>query len=191
HEKEECKAPCCKKHEKEECKDHGHKKHHKHYTNCVGEVLAAILAAEKKVQKKEECLISCKQSIQELLEEKKSPLKNTIPFIVYSKDCQPFKATGVTTYTSHSKEEKFICVTSYLFKIKELDKKCAVLELLAFKPKKKCCCRSHAKQEGNGDKPICSQVNHKNVHDLVKTGICINVNISSFSAITCLPAVYL
>ncbi|MEH7118002.1 CotY/CotZ family spore coat protein [Neobacillus vireti] len=168
------------------CKDHdgndhsdGHKKE-----NCVEEVLEAILKAQNKVKKKQECKNSCKESINELLGEPKKPKKNTIPFILYC-GCEPFKATGVTTFHGPPKHKKFACVTSFIFKIKDLDKNCAVLELLAFKPEK---------SKDEEDKKVCSpcdQIHCEQVEDLVGTGICINVDLNCFCGITCLPAIYL
>lgn len=166
--------------DKKKCDDH---KKDKEF--CVAEVLEAIHEAQKKVKKDDECKVSCKESIKELLGEKKKPSKNTIPFILYCGDCEPFKATGVTTVCHHSKEKKFACITSFIFKIKDFDGKCAVLELLTFKP---------SKSKDPFKKSICSpcgQIDCENVSDLVKTGICINVDLSCFCAVTCLPAVRL
>ncbi|WP_256218416.1 CotY/CotZ family spore coat protein [Bacillus sp. MUM 116] len=44
------------------------------------------------------------------------------------------------------------------------------------------------------DKPICSpcsQLNYENIDDLMSTGVCINVDVSGFNAIQCLPSVCL
>ncbi len=150
---------------------------------CVEEILEAILKAERKVEvdHKKKCS-SCKESIEDLLEEeRKKPKKNTIPFILYC-GCEPFKATGVTTCPGGPKDKRFACITSFIFKIKDLKGQCAELELLAFKSKK------------DGDKKLCSpcdQINYECVEDLVRTGICINVDLSCFCGVTCLPAVRL
>ena len=166
-----------KKHDWEEHKD---KKHH-HDKVCVEEVLEAILKAQKKVEDDHKECSSCEDSIKELLEEHKKPKKNTIPFILYC-GCEPFKATGVTTYPGGPKDKKFACITSFIFKIKDLKGQCAELELLTFKPKKD----DHKKS----DSP-CDQIDHEKVEDLVRTGICINVDLSCFCGVTCLPAVRL
>ena len=164
-------------------------KSNKHYENCVEEVLEAILEAQKKVKEDHDCCkTSCKESIDELLHEKKPPKKNTIPFILYC-GCEPFKGTGVTTYSCHSKKKRFKCVESFIFKIKDLEKGCAVLELLTFKTDHK-----HSDSDGKHEckdlHSVCSQIDHKCVSDLVETGICITVDLSCFCAISCLPAVY-
>lgn len=157
----------------------------KHYKNCVEEVLEAILYAQNKVAD-EDCKTSCKQSIEDLLGEKKVK-KNTIPFLLYC-GCEPFKGTGVTTYSCHPRKEKVKCIHTYLFKIKDLNKDCAVLELLFFKSdlkdgdKSKHCHHKH---------DACTQLDDKDLDDLVATGICITVDLSCFCGITCLPAVRL
>lgn len=162
--------------------------HSNYFENCVGEVLEAICNVQKKVKKEEDCTTSCKESIGELLGGSKKRKKNTIPFILYCGDCEPFKATGVTTFTHHSKEKKFACLTSFIFRIKDFDGKCAVLELLTFKQ-----CKS-IKDPFKNNKDFCSpcsQIDCENVDDLIPTGICITVDLSCFCAVTCLPAVRL
>jgi len=164
--------------------------HHEHHENCVREVLKAILHAQEKAKKHNDGHNSCdKESIHELLGETRRPKKNTIPFLLYCGDCEPFKATGVTTFTDHSKRKQFACITSFIFKIKDLNDDCAVLELLTFKPDKRC----HSDQKGdrkNHCSPCC-QIDHKDVDDLMGTGICITVDLSCFCAISTLPAVRL
>lgn len=173
------KDKCCGK------RDEKHKM--KHYKNCVEDVLEAILYAQKKV-KNDDCHTSCKQSINDLLGEKRVK-KNTIPFLLYC-GCEPFKGTGVTTYSCHSKTEKIKCINTHIFKVKELNKECAVLELLFFKSDLKD--RKDPKHcHGKHGDSACHQLDHKSLDDLVGTGICINVDLSCFCAITCLPAVHL
>jgi hypothetical protein len=166
----------------------GHQDKHKddkHFDeHCVADVLKAIHKAQKKVKKEDGCKTSCETSIKELFDDCKKPKKNTIPFILYCGDCDPFKATGVTKICHHSKEKKFACITSFIFKVKDIKGQCAVLELLAFKPDK------HSKDLGKNCTP-CSQIDCRDVDDLVTTGICINVDLSCFCAVTCLPAVRL
>ncbi len=167
------------------------KSHSKHYDNCVEDVLEAILDAQKKVNKDHDCDSSCKKSIEDLLCDKKKPKKNTIPFILYC-GCSPFKGSGVTTYHCHSqKSNTFKCIETFVFKIKDINHKCATLELLTFKSDHQ---KSdyHPKHESKcvSSSP-CKQIDGKCVKDLMKTGICITVDLSCFCAITCLPAVHL
>ena len=55
--------------------------HHEHHESCVGEVLEAILHAQKKAKKQHDCDHSCKESISELLERRKETKK--IQFLLY------------------------------------------------------------------------------------------------------------
>ncbi|KAF0817875.1 MULTISPECIES: CotY/CotZ family spore coat protein [unclassified Cytobacillus] len=177
----------CDCHWKPEKNSDNHKFHHHFHRNCVEEVLEAIDKAQRKVRDEDDCKTSCKDSIDRLMAGSKKPKKNTIPFILYCGDCEPFKATGVTAFTHHSKEKKFACITSFIFKIKEFDGQCAVLELLTFKH-----CKSSRDPFKHASKDFCSpcsQIDHENIEDLAGTGICINVDLSCFCAVTCLPAV--
>lgn len=165
------------------CKGNCHKDKDKR--TCVEEVLEAILKAQRKVEKEQKehkmkCS-ACEESFDDILEEPKEFRKNTIPIILYC-GCEPFKAEGVTTYPVSSKDKNFVCITSFIFKVRDIKKHCAELELLTFKPKKDRCDRF---------KSPCDQINHQNVKDLVKTGICITVDLSCFCAVTNLPAVRL
>ncbi|WHY64151.1 CotY/CotZ family spore coat protein [Cytobacillus firmus] len=162
-----------------------HDKHPRHHKVCVREVLAAILNAQKKAKRDDECKTSCNESIKELLGDSKKPKKNAIPFILYNEEAEPFKASGVTIF-SHSKQKKFACIESFIFKIKDLDGKCAVLELLTFKHGK--CSKDLFKKSICSP---CSQIDCEDVSDLMGTGICITVDLSCFCGVTCLPAVRL
>ncbi|TCJ03614.1 CotY/CotZ family spore coat protein [Cytobacillus praedii] len=162
-----------KEHSKKPCKDH-----HKDKETCVEEILHEILLAQRKACDDDHCKHSYKG-----YEKERKRKKNTIPFILYCGNCKPFKASGVTTVSSHSKQKKFVCISSFIFKIIDLDDKCVTLELLIIKSDQKC--------ENNEPKTPCNQIDGKKVDDLVKTGIFINVDLSCLCAITCLPAVCL
>ncbi|OAS83832.1 MULTISPECIES: CotY/CotZ family spore coat protein [Metabacillus] len=183
---------CNKCDHKDHHKDHhkcDHKDHDKCHESCVEEILEAILKAQRKADGDDGCRTSCKESIKELLGESKKWTKNTIPFILYCGDCAPFKASGATTILTHHKKKKFVCITSFIFRIKDIKDSCAVLELLTFKSDKKCEKDSYKRCDETCSP--CCQIDHKDVDDLVKTGICINVDLSCFCAVTCLPAVHL
>ncbi|WP_082235286.1 CotY/CotZ family spore coat protein [Halobacillus massiliensis] len=173
---------------KECCKEKKHEKHHpvKHYKNCVEEVLEAILQAQRKAQKGHGCDTSCQQSIHDLFKEEKTFKKNTIPFILYC-GCDPFKGTGVTTYSYKPKKHRFKCIESHIFRLKDLKNECAVLELLYFKSDLNDSNEKHCHDKSSA----CDQIDNKCVSDLIATGICINVDLSCFCGITCLPAVKL
>src|SRR5690606_14917880 len=89
--------------------------HHKHDDNCVTDILYAILEAQRKAQHHDSCASSCNESINDLLGKKRKSKNNTIPFLLYC-DCKPFKGTGVTTYSCHSKTKKLSCVESFVFR---------------------------------------------------------------------------
>ena len=151
---------------------------------CVEEILEAILKAQRKVEKDhDKKCSSCDESFERRLEEKepKKFNKNTIPIILYC-GCEPFKGEGVTTLQSGFKDKKFVCITSFIFKIRDLKGNCAELELLTFKPRRDRCDKF---------KSPCEQINHHYVDDLMKTGICITVDLSCFCGVTTLPAVRL
>lgn len=156
-------------------------------------VLKSILEAQDKVSR-HHCETSCNQSINELLGKQKKMHKNTIPFILYGSENKPFEATGVTTYNCDCcDKEKFLTVNTFILKIKEIKGHCAILELLTFKSNhhesgagSESCLHAHE----DSCSPSC-QLDGKNVKDLTGTGLCLNVDISCFCAITCLPAVWL
>jgi CotY/CotZ family spore coat protein len=170
--------------------DHDENDHHEHHEGCVGDVLEAILHAQEKAKKQDDCHHSCKESISDLLEEKKRPKKNTIPFLLFRGDCEPFKASGVKVVKNHhTKKKKFAYISSFIFKIKDLNDGCAVLELLTFKPDRSCN-SDHKEIQKNPCSPCC-QIDHKDVDDLIGTGICITVDLACFCAISCLPAIFI
>lgn len=159
---------------------------------CVEEVLEKIVHAQKKASKCScpDCDYSCKTSIKELLHPNKShslPAKNTVPFILYTSKGMPFKADGVFKFRcSCCNEIKFHCVSTFIFKVLKVKDGCARLELLAF--------HNHNDEQSHCDSHFCSpceQINHQNVEDLCPTGICINVDLSCFCAIQCLPAIFI
>ena len=142
------------------CFDHDHDEsdEHGHHESCVGEVLEAILHAQEKAKKQDDCHHSCKESISDLLEEKKRPHKNTIPFLLFCGDCEPFKASGVkVTHNHQTKQKKFACISSFIFKIKDLNDGCAVLELLTFKPEKSC----HSDHKEKSEKSLYSMLSDR------------------------------
>lgn len=175
-------SSCCNQHNKCNCKSK--QRHHKH---CVEDVLEDILKTQRKAKEADHCRSSCKDSINDLLGKKRRVTKNTIPIIIYC-GCKPYKGTGVATYSCKS-DKRFKCIQSHIFKIKGLKDNCAVLELLAFKSDLKFTSGSCKKSRNDVDP--CRQIDNKCVNDLRRTGICINVDLSCFCSVTCLPAIYL
>ncbi|AIF44116.1 CotY/CotZ family spore coat protein [Virgibacillus sp. SK37] len=161
-----------------------------HSSHCIKETLQSILLAQNEVTY-DSCDSSCKKSIADLSKKRrKYSKKNTVPFILYGKDNKPFEATGITTYKDVcTKKKKFICIESFVFRIKSLEGECAILELLTFDCNKdNCCILQHHTEH---DCTPCCQVDEEYVDDLMATGICVKVDIACFCAISCLPAVHL
>jgi hypothetical protein len=150
--------------------------------NCVRRTLKRILEAQKKAEK-DHCN-PC-HNCTNLQSDHSKCKRNTIPFILYC-DCAPFEATGVTTcFDECTQKEKFICFSTYIFKIIDLDEDCAVLELLKFKNHDLCTSSCGAEHFCSP----CCQLSCENVEDLIPTCICIDIDLTCFCAIACLPAV--
>ncbi len=168
--------------------------HHGDTSNCVCDVVRAIADAQNEVVENV-CDVSCERSIESLLDPAAANDLNTVPFILYGNDLNPFKAFGIDfkRNKNNMNNPQFECVESFVFRVKTVDEDCcAVIELLAF--------GADGNQGGggggggnknkDGDNP-CDQVDGQKLEDLVATGICITVDLSCFCAITCLPAVSL
>ncbi|WP_163583154.1 CotY/CotZ family spore coat protein [Gracilibacillus saliphilus] len=144
-------------------------------SDCVCDVVRAINDAQDNVVEME-CDVSCARSIQDLVSPVRGNGLDTVPFILYDKKGKPFKGFGAEV-----RGGRFECFSSFIFRVNEIDDKdcCAILELLVFDDDDKAC----------GDP--CEQLDHEQVEDLERTGICITVDLNCFCAITCLPAVSL
>jgi hypothetical protein len=155
---------------------------------CIKDKLAAVLKAQKKAENKS-FYNQCDYFIEQLVS-RKSSMKNTIPFILY-KDSEPFKATGFRTSHTNSCSDTLVCVNTFIFKIVDIKEKCAVLELLEFKP------YPGMKPTGVPTKTFdklpsaCFQGEGEHIKDLQGTGICLTVDLDCFCAITLLPPVYI
>lgn len=87
-------------------------------------------------------------------------LGDTIPFLLYTEKGELFKASG---YVGKD------CFSTPFFKIENFDECCATLRLLL-----------PLQHDGHLAEDVCD------VHELVKTRICINVDLTCFCAIQCL-----
>ncbi|SEO51294.1 spore coat protein Z [Amphibacillus marinus] len=137
--------------------------------NCVSDILREIADAQNNLDDCS-CDSSCEQSIKDLLGET-SPSNNldTVPVILYCKDCKPFKGFGARV--NHIQN----VFGSFYFRVKCVDKdNCAVLELL----------RDPSSQKRDPKSPVDQET-----HRLRGTGVCITVNLDCFCHITCLPAI--
>lgn len=162
--------------------------HHGATSNCVCDVVRAIAEAQNEVVENI-CDVSCERSIESLLDPAAANDLNTVPFILYGKDLNPFKAFGIDFQRNKNNNNapKFECIESFVFRVKTVDEDCcAVIELLAFGDDG----GGNNNKNKDGDNP-CDQVDGQKLEDLVATGICITVDLSCFCAITCLPAVSL
>lgn len=144
---------------------------------CVIDVVRTIAEHQDNVSN-DHCDISCAKSIRDLVKPAANTGLDTVPFILYTKKGQPFKGIGAEVYSAGG-TSKFSCVTSFIFRVSEVDEDsdCAVLELLQFD------------NDDSAGKSVCHQIDNQPVEDLERTKICITVDLSCFCAITCLPPV--
>ncbi|MFC0524750.1 CotY/CotZ family spore coat protein [Pontibacillus salicampi] len=135
---------------------------------CVCDILKEIVDAQNDVS--DDCNSSCEQSINDLLGDTGGSNKDTVPVLLYCKDCKPFKGFGARRNNIGDVLE------SFYFRVKEVDEdcECALLELLIDPDAKDDDPKSPSKQKTD---------------NLRATGICITVDLSCFCHITCLPAI--
>ncbi|MCZ0703901.1 spore coat protein Z [Natronobacillus azotifigens] len=136
--------------------------------NCVADILREIADAQTDLESV--CTSGCEQSIADLLGEA-GPVSNldTVPVILYCKDCKPFKGFGAPVND--------ICNVfgSFYFRVQSVDESnCAVLELL----------RDPLDQKRDPRSPV-----DQLTKQLVATDVCITVDLDCFCHITCLPAI--
>ncbi|WP_407271024.1 CotY/CotZ family spore coat protein [Radiobacillus sp. PE A8.2] len=140
-----------------------------HTGNCVCDILRDIADAQSDIIS--DCTTSCEQSIADLLGDS-SPSANdldTVPVLLYCKDCKPFKGFGAPTGAIND------VTSSFYFRVKTVDEDCcAVLELL----------RDPNDQDDTPRSPV-----EQFTGNLEATGICITVDVKCFCHITCLPAI--
>ncbi|KKE79952.1 spore coat protein [Bacilli bacterium] len=144
--------------------------------NCVADILRDIVDAQNDIVENC-CDTGCEQSIGDLLGETDNGNGlDTVPVILYC-DCKPFKGFGAERKTKHGHFGMGEIVSSFVFRVKSVDKdNCAVLELLL--------------SDGQG----CGHDSLKDPTDQVTkkleaTGICITVDLDCFCHVTCLPAI--
>lgn len=137
--------------------------------DCVADVLREIVAAQNNIVD-DSCDSSCEQSIANLLGETSVPTNlDTVPVLLYCKDCSPFKGFGAPMNDISN------VVGSFFFRVKSIDNNnCAVVEIL----------RSVADANLDPDSPV-----DQDTSNLVATGICLTVDVDCFCHITCLPAI--
>ena len=152
--------------------------------NCVTTTLEKIVDVQNEVRNNHcnKCESFCVCEFNE-----NDDIKNTVPVVLYC-GCEPFKAEGITTFIpKDSKRKSFYAFSTFLFKVKDIINDCVVLELLLFegpnncvKDKKNCGCCS-----------LTCQAHCREIDQLRLTGVCIKMEIKTFTGIQCLPAVNL
>ncbi|MBU5595200.1 spore coat protein [Amphibacillus sp. MSJ-3] len=137
--------------------------------NCVADILREIADAQNNIAN-DCCDSSCEQSIANLLGETPVPTNlDTVPVLLYCKDCGPFKGYGAPIDNIGN------VIGSFYFRVKKVDKdNCAILELL----------RDPSDSNTDPTSPV-----EQNTGNLEATDICITVNVDCFCHITCLPAI--
>ncbi|GGJ95105.1 spore coat protein [Lentibacillus kapialis] len=150
--------------------------------NCVADILKDIVEAQNDVIENC-CETSCEQSINDLLGETENGNGlDTVPVILYCKDCKPFKGFGANRKYYRDNEDNSRnnigeILSSFIFRVKRVDYDgCAVLELLLSDGDS--CAYDHMKD------PTDQDTKH-----LEATGICITVDLDCFCHVTCLPAI--
>ncbi|KHE72055.1 CotY/CotZ family spore coat protein [Halobacillus sp. BBL2006] len=154
--------------------------------SCVIDILKDIVDAQNDVI--HDCTTSCERSIADLLGDTGGGSGfDTVPVILYCKDCKPFKGYG-TKRNAGSCNVK----GSFFFRVKSVDDDgCAVLELLF----------SNNHHSGDLEEESSSSSNHQprpvvdpkspaqqDCDNLRASGICITVDLNCFCHVTCLPA---
>jgi len=173
--------------------------------NCVTDVVRSIVRAQRRAVEAEEdtCFTGCDRAIEELLspfEENRERLRhNTIPFILFSKDCgKPFTGVGVRRRRDGGSDRRFFeCIESPVFRVKSFvdnSDNCVRLELLT--PVSR-----HHRGPGSNQGPDADRHHHDkcdshfcdflphHTHNFRATGICITVDLNCFCGISCLDPI--
>ena len=167
--------------------------------DCVCSTLAAIAEAQEKIE--DDCHTGCRRSIEELKGCVKPKGFDTIP-VLLTIDGRPFSAVGATR--SNSRDHKFNIFKSFLFRVNDVSSGtcCATLELL--KPVKghhdcyESSSSSHKhessssyKHDNNNCTDFCDFLDALEDSDrIVRTGICVTVDLNDFTSVSCFPAVH-
>ncbi|WP_157950899.1 CotY/CotZ family spore coat protein [Peribacillus acanthi] len=175
--------------------------HHKFSNDCVCDTLAAIADAQDRVDDRNDdsCRTSCNMAIEELVNPartRRNPF-DTIP-VLLTCGCEPFQGIGVRRDRGGC--GIFDVEKSFLFRVSEVDEDscCATLELLELDP-----CYTGSDENGTealrgGGWAIPVDIitdfdkflwKLKNTDRVLRTGICITVDLKNFTSVSCLPPV--
>ncbi len=171
---------------------------HDDLTNdCVCSTLRSVAEAQERVE--DDCRSGCQQAIDELKGRLKNRGFDTIP-VLLTCNCSPFSAVGANR--SNSGTRMFNLVRSFLFRVSEVDcdTGCATLELL--KPvwhydRHESSSEETGGEESSGNHRECNKdtafdefLEHLDkAKKIVRTGICITVDLDKFTSVTCLPPI--
>ncbi|WP_070121715.1 CotY/CotZ family spore coat protein [Bacillus marinisedimentorum] len=148
---------------------------------CVKAVLEKIADAQRKIT-----IDPREPSIQASIDESAKNKKNTIPFILYC-GSKPFIAHGVMPSADYRRQKgSWLWFPTFLFRVKDIKGDCASLELLKLKEHP-----AFKTMNTNVECTPCCQLDYAEIDDLVPTGMHITVDVSCFSSIQCLPALYI
>ncbi|RPF51152.1 CotY/CotZ family spore coat protein [Aquisalibacillus elongatus] len=154
---------------------------------CVCKTVRKIAEAQDEVAglTDDNCDVSCKQSVRDLL----SPTANgngndTVPFILYCKGtCHPFFGSSIlqgTTGGGGGGRSVLRCFESPIFRVSKVKKNCcAEIELLL--P-----VSQGGSTPGGGGDTVCDFFPGNSIATLQRTGLCITVDLCDFSGIACL-----
>lgn len=162
--------------------------------SCVADVVRDIVRAQRRVAEAEEdsCRTGCDRSIEELLspalENVRRPRHNTIPFILFTKECgKAFTGVGV-----RKGRDSFECIESPIFRVRSFvdnSRNCVRLELL--EPVRSG--RSESDGENRDHRHSCDgdfcDFLPNRTRNFRATGICITVDLDCFCGISCLDPI--
>ncbi len=152
--------------------------------SCVCEAIRKVIAAQKKVFAYKS---SCENPIQALRTNSKKEYRHTtIPFMLYKRgDEKPFIASGVhqTPIKEFEHEHYYKCIESPVVRARHMNEDCCVaLEILRV-------VNANGFPVADRGEELCDffrdQTPYKTVQ-FQETGICLTIDVSSFSGITCL-----
>ncbi|ARI78001.1 CotY/CotZ family spore coat protein [Halobacillus mangrovi] len=154
--------------------------------SCVIDILKDIVDAQNDVMR--DCTTSCERSIADLLGDVGGGSGfDTVPVILYCKDCKPFKGYGT------KRNDPCNVKGSFFFRVKSVDDDgCAILELLFSDNHRVGGVEDEesSSSSSNHHRPIVDPKSpaQQDCDDLRASGICITVDLNCFCHVTCLPA---
>lgn len=163
-------------------------------SNCIQETIRKIIDAQDKVTSRDGdcCTTSCKCSVHDLLSPEQEDMRTrytTIPFMLTcKKSCQTFIGKGVYSDRNGDNSRYFGCVATPILKAKKFVKgseNCVELELLLPATEG----GSVVIPDADDQNDVCAYFPNEAINNFQATGICITVDLHSFTGITCLDPV--